>query len=925
LKDTLKKWVSSFFEAVGNKIYSKLSGIPLLQGVALKRYKEELKQKYEKLRISFRPHSDRDINLKDIYVPLQVTGASDSELIDAFQAITKHRRLMVKGSPGSGKTMLLKHIALCYADGRWSKVFNKFPCIPILLELHRLSSSEKTLQEHLEDAFDRDGFPNAKHFVSESLDKGRLLLLFDGLDEVNSDSRERVVNEIKNLLDKYLKCSVIITCRTAVYRDEFHEVVEKTLEVVEFNDQQIREFLVPWQPDMPTDKSVEQLMQTLHDRPRIMEMARNPLMLTIIAYLYADTSVVLPHSRAEFYRKATDVLLEQWHEERNQFQARDKKLILQHLALFFQDNANQQGQDRRSLYWRTVELEVTSILPNLNLQPDCTRSILSEIVERNGLLLKIDGGERYQFAHLTLQEFFVASQLRDNADSLISHFKADPDAWRETLKLWCGIAGDSTNLIREVRSLDPVVAFECLADAQKVDSILASEIINSFKSQLGINGNEDIVNHAFASVAADDRRRTYVFTFLKETLENTSETDARRKAVVNVLSLTNLPNAATLLTQQYVNLDNIEFRQILDQALIRMGDIAVPEIEKAVPKAAVNQVMDALVGVATPSALQALVNFLLSEDENRALRAALLLASLIKEEKHKTMLNACKLPDGYSRQSRFDWIVMPYGAEPVIQIILSQIVYCISKKLKYSIEVIDQLYIQDFDPKIIIPICLIQALENPEFKDSLNKTNLNLERLTSLNDYDIYIHNLCGQNLSTLWGFLISNISPIAFVPERNNLSVKKLKTLWQTEKITSLTSQGLKIQMPNAFLLNVLKKVNSIFHVNDKEYVLWKIIRLYRNIDYSDGFRRIGIKNISGSNYINFMNDEEEGMLLYYREKMNEIRKEVGMYYSREREGGYLEIVSWNEERSKKISKKYLIWEGKIIINKKLAPPHKI
>lgn len=33
---------------------------------------------------------------------------------------------------------------------------------------------------------------------------------------------------------------------------------------------------------------------------------------------------------AAFYRKSTEILLEQWHQERNQFQGRDKKLILQH-------------------------------------------------------------------------------------------------------------------------------------------------------------------------------------------------------------------------------------------------------------------------------------------------------------------------------------------------------------------------------------------------------------------------------------------------------------------------------------------------------------------------------------------------------------------------------------------------------------------
>ncbi|MBD2415645.1 hypothetical protein FACHB389_32810 [Nostoc calcicola FACHB-389] len=929
-KDTLTKWVSSFFEAVGNQIYSKLSGVPLLQGVALNRYREELKQKYEKLKISFRP--DKPLKLKNIYVPLKVTGTGDNELIDAFQAITKHRRLMVKGSPGSGKTMLLKHIALCYADGRWSTIFNKFQCIPILLELHRLSSSEKTIQEHLEDAFDRDGFKNAKHFVSESLDKGRLLLLFDGLDEVNSDSRERVVNQIKNLLDKYLKCPVLITCRTAVYRGEFDEPVEKTLEVAEFNDQQIRDFLVPWQSDMPEGKSVEQLIQTLHDRPRIMDMARNPLMLTIIAYLYADTPVVLPRSRAEFYRVATDILLEQWHKERNQFEARVKKLILQNLALFFQDNANQQGQDRRSVDWITVESEVRRILPDLNLQPEIdTKPILKEIVERSGLLLAIDGGDRYQFAHLTLQEFFAASQLRDNADGLISRFKADPDAWRETLKLWCGLASDSTNLIREVRSVDPVVAFECLADAQMVDSTLASEIINSFKSRLGVDGNENIVNHAFAAVAADDRRRTDVFIFLKETLENTSETDARRKAAVNALSLTNLPSAAALLTQQYVNLDNIEFRLILDRALIRMGDIAVPEIEKAVPKADVNQVMDALMSIATPSALQALVNFLWSLDENRALRAALLLASLIKEKKHYTMLNACKLPQGYSRQDSFDWIVKRLGAEPVLQIILKQIVYCISKKLKDPVEVIDQLYIRGFDQKLIIPICLIQALEFREFNDSLSGAKLEFNNF--IKNYSNSIQNLCERNESTIWGFLIYNIFPLLFLGFLKTIStdysgkqwvtVKQLKMQWQQKGTTSVREEIQEVvnNLNDEELESLMFRTGIIF---DRDKMLIKY--------YFPNKKKI-INEVTYFLLNSEVNNSNFDIFHFYFQKLTDILTDlnpfklnpVAEWEIQKKKLNILIKENRSEINAELQNKRYLeMWEGKIIINKKLARPIK-
>ncbi|MEH2086815.1 NACHT domain-containing protein [Nostoc sp.] len=880
-KDTLATWVSQSFEFIGNQIYSKLSGNSLLRGAALKHYRKEVQEKYEKLKISFRPN--RPLKLKDIYVPLKVTGTNDSDLIDTFQAVAKYGRLMVKGSPGSGKTMLLKYIALCYAEDRWADIFNKFKCVPILVELHRFSNKELTVEQQLVEALGRDGFPNAESFVSQSLDKNQMLLLLDGFDEVSSNERQRVVELINNFLDKYQKIPVIITCRTAVYKDEFNNFLEQTLEVVEFNDQQIREFLVPWKPDMPTGKSVEQLIQTLHDRPRIMDLARNPLMLTIIAYLYADTPVVLPHSRAEFYRIATDILLEQWHQERNHFQGRDKKLILQHLAILFQDNANQLGQDRRSVDWITVESEVKRILLDLSLQSETdTKPILKEIVERSGLLLAIDGGERYQFAHLTLQEFFAASQLRENADGLISRFKADPNAWRETLKLWCGIAGDSTNLIREVRIVDPVVAFECLADVQKVDSVLADEIINSFKSQLGANNNEDIVNHAFASVAADDKRRTDVFTFLKETLENTSETDARRKSAINALSLTNLPSAAALLTQQYVNLDDIEFRQILNQALIRMGDIAVPKIEEIVTNASINQAMDTLIGIATPSALQALVNWLWHKNTNLNLRAALLLAYLLQQEKYEAIVFDCQLPQGYSRQKNFDWVWKPFEdpEQPKITTITGQIAYIISNNLEISIfdAAINHISVHHLDHRIIIPLCIIQAenqiksvflqrqADNP--LPEININNLN----TNQRYYQTWLLEVLEIHAFSLWGFLLLNLSPfvIFFLYYNRVSSFNILKKDW-SEKAWQNILLNLKLDYSYIKNSKIYSLINNQIQKKQKGIILFptmfEIFQRFSNVSLNlFGFNNIILlfeKKLLGKAYTELNTDVRLKVLL--------------------------------------------------------------
>jgi predicted NACHT family NTPase len=210
--------------------------------------------------------------------------------------------------------------------------------------------------------FARNDFPHADRFIAQSLKRGTLILLFDGLDEVASQDRQRVVRKIKDLMDMHEKCRVIVTCRVAVYDDEFSDLVDKTLEIVEFNDQQVQQFLAAWQEEMPLEKSVEQLLGALRDRPRIMMLARNPLLLTIVAFLCSDPNFILPRSRAEFYQKATALLLEVWHKEHNRYREREKRSVLRHLALQFYDLAERHEKDRRSVNFATVLQDVKAVL-----------------------------------------------------------------------------------------------------------------------------------------------------------------------------------------------------------------------------------------------------------------------------------------------------------------------------------------------------------------------------------------------------------------------------------------------------------------------------------------------------------------------------------------------------------------------------------
>ncbi len=471
LGDVVKEYLTRLFKWLAEGAYNHLAGYKPFWLIALRRYRRALLREYKELKIPFRP--ERPLQMGEIYVPLKATGSNSRDLVDAHTALGQHNRLMVVGAPGSGKTMLMRYIALTYA--REAARDSRGQSIPILLELHRLNDSSESLLAHLTAALGRHDFPNAHGFVKAWLKHGLLLLLFDGLDEVNQEGRERVVTQIKDLLQAGPDCRVVVSCRTAVYNDEFANCLDQQMEIVEFDDRQIQRFLSAWAPEMPPGKSVEHLLHTLRERPRIMALARNPLLLTIIAYLYSDTAFVLPHSRAEFYERSTTVLLDQWDQvkqKRNQYKAAHKRLLLQGLALYYQERAGTQLQDRRSASLTDIVTEIKKALPTLNLSETHAQSILDEIVERSGLLIALDGGIRYQFTHLTLQEFFAALALKDKSEHLVAKFQADPGTWRETVKLWCGLEHDSTAFIKRIAAADPITALECLGDTQQVDSRL---------------------------------------------------------------------------------------------------------------------------------------------------------------------------------------------------------------------------------------------------------------------------------------------------------------------------------------------------------------------------------------------------------------------------------------------------------------------
>jgi hypothetical protein len=712
-RKSLEDLLAKLFGVLWTSIYSRYAGSKALRRLALTRYRSRLIPRLTLLRLPFRPGLPLDV--RDIYVPLRAVAlASENTRVsiqspeDAFEAIARHRRLVVLGAPGAGKSMLLKHVALLCAERRLPITLP--PLVPVLIELRRLAEPKATIEAEIVAELNRNGFPHADTFVKHNLDRGSLLVLFDGIDELPVAQRMRVVQLIKDLVTTYQLLRIVVSCRVAVYKGELHDVADQTLELIDFNDQQIRAYLRSWAPSMSDGKSVDELINTLANRPEIKKLAGSPLLLTIIAYLYADhPEIVLPHSRSQFYKIATDQLLERWHYEHNRFTLPQKRAILEHLALLNQAGTGPSDADRRTMDFRAVTTEVQALCPSLNLKPEAADEVLGEIVERSGLLLTIDGGQRYSFAHLTLQEYFTAAKLQQDPHRVILQYEADRDGWRETLRLWCGLAPDSTNVIRKAREIDPLIAFECLADAHVVSPELADETVAELKRMFVANGRGgERIQVAFGTVASDPRPRgAQLFTFLVDCLDDPE----RRLMAANALSRTSLARAASALGQRLES-DLPELRS----ALIAMSDLAVPVLAGFVAKGH-NWALDDLRAIGTSSVAEALVPLLWSASNKIAVQAALTLGNMLRQPHIEAALQTVALAaEQRSSRERLEWVWRPFDRRELspLSIIASRMAFLVDRADERELKPV-------LDERIVIPVWITQLGREPRCANQLRR------------------------------------------------------------------------------------------------------------------------------------------------------------------------------------------------------------
>ncbi|EGJ32789.1 MULTISPECIES: HEAT repeat domain-containing protein [Moorena] len=362
-------------------------------------------------------------------------------LADQLLIQNQSRRVVILGAPGSGKTTLMSYFTVMLAQSK-AEVLGldgDTDWLPILIRIRDLARHpDKSLIDYARMFAEKTMAvkPLPVGFFDHWLSDGRALILLDGLDEVAEDAkRYDVVRRINNFLGQFNRNRAIITSRPAGYRRDFFRTEDfPHYQIEPFDDKKISDFIDNWynsrfQDQAEAERRKQSLRKALEDNDRIKLLARNPLLLTIIALIHRYQAV-LPKERHKLYDKAVETLLTSW--DANKELTSDKWLtylglddlprLMESLAYWIHTQGNVEDNDSGTLIDRDdlidqLKQQIKTMKEvKLHQAEEEAKRFVELIRERTGLLNE-QGQNCYAFVHKTFQEYLCAEDIDYEADN----------------------------------------------------------------------------------------------------------------------------------------------------------------------------------------------------------------------------------------------------------------------------------------------------------------------------------------------------------------------------------------------------------------------------------------------------------------------------------------------------------------------------
>jgi predicted MPP superfamily phosphohydrolase/energy-coupling factor transporter ATP-binding protein EcfA2 len=440
----------------------------------------------------------------ELFVPLRFAPARETlggkdaattDVAELAQQLRGGRRIALLGEPGSGKTTLCRYLLALFAgETELADVTLPFPSpIPILLPLRSLKLGAEQPPALIDvmrtQARDHLSLSLPEGFFERALESGRAIVLVDGLDEVGDDAtRETVRDQLVGLAIHHRRIGLLVTSRPTGY-DKTPLATERPhtvhtartfdeLRIDPLDEEQQEAFCHAWyrlrEPDDVNEREqgAARLIAALAAEPSARELARNPLLLTLIALIHRSEAR-LPGRRVKLYDACVRCLLETWPAaSKRTFDAIEpelQRLYLEDLALRMQEGRKTFGSSNVTIESSALQQALIEVIKSHNTANTSglqTKRLVERwivhLCSRSGILVE-QQPRQFAFVHLTLMEFLAACALQRHHTQtelvgLIAG-KLNEPAWIECLLLLGAREADeprfATAVIEAVEATEP--------------------------------------------------------------------------------------------------------------------------------------------------------------------------------------------------------------------------------------------------------------------------------------------------------------------------------------------------------------------------------------------------------------------------------------------------------------------------------------
>ena len=211
--------------------------------------------------------------------PDDVTTTTDLSISELFE--DSNRSLLILGNPGAGKTTTLLELT---RDLVATAERDASCAVPVVLHLSTWNDQTELLESWIEAELSAK-YQVPRRVARHWLDQRRLILLLDGLDEVDVDLQSMCMENINQFIDRRSSSDLVVCCRQREY-DALRTRLKLTaaVELKPLNSAQIVSSIDA------ADDSHASLGLALQKHEALRDLATSPLMLSVIKLTYQQGS-----------------------------------------------------------------------------------------------------------------------------------------------------------------------------------------------------------------------------------------------------------------------------------------------------------------------------------------------------------------------------------------------------------------------------------------------------------------------------------------------------------------------------------------------------------------------------------------------------------------------------------------------------------